>query len=203
MTGYQLGKQQWLNYSFLCVRSLRMEKIKDAVCLVEYINQEGRVIPIGTGFLYGSGWVMTVAHNFQDDQKDDKTCHSYLSEGKFRVSFHVNGEKYEFYSQFKRIAFVHHLNPGEATDFENKDIGMVKLGRQYEYGRNQDDYSDWEKEEENMLEEMGLSNFGLAQVAAADCKVGDSVYVVYYEDDNETKLVEDVNITGISEGKQA
>ena len=101
------------------------------------------------------------------------------------------------------MAFVHHLNPGEATDFENKDIGMVKLGIQYEYGRNQDDYSDWEKEEKKMLDEMLPSNFGLAQVAAAEPKVEDSVYVVYYGDDNENKLVKEVKITDIAEGKQA
>ena len=101
------------------------------------------------------------------------------------------------------MAFVHHLNPGEATDFENKDIEMVKLGIQYEYGRNQDDYIDWEKEEKKMLDEMLPSNFGLAQVAAAEPKVEASVYVVYYGDDNESKLVKEVKITDIAEGKQA
>ena len=194
--------QQWLNCSFLCVRSFRMEKIKDAVCLIECMDQEKKVKFTGTGFHYGSGWVMTAAHNFQDDENDDKSSHSYLSEGKFRVLIHVKGKEYEF-PQRKRMAFVHHLNPGEATDFENKDIGMVKLGIQYEYGRNQDDYSDWEKEEKKMLDEMLPSNFGLAQVAAAEPKVEDSVYVVYYGDDNENKLVKEVKITDIAEGKQA
>ena len=195
--------QQWLNCSFLCVRSFRMEKIKDAVCLIECMNQEEQVVSRGTGFHYGCGWVMTAAHNFQKDQEVDKKSHSYLSEENFRVLFHVNGKEYKFYSQCTRIAFVHHLNPGEDTDFANKDIGMVKLGRQYEYGRNHDHYSSWEEEEEKMLEEMLPSKFGLAQVAAADPKVADSVDVVYYGDDNESKVVREVKITHISEGKQA
>ena len=44
---------------------------------------------------------MTAAHNFQDDNKDNETSHSYLSEGKFRVLFHVGEKKYEF-DQHKR-----------------------------------------------------------------------------------------------------
>lgn len=193
--------RQWLNCSFLCVRSIRLEKtVKDAVCLIECMDQ-GRVTSRGTGFHYGSGWVMTVAHNVQDD-KDDKTCHSYISEGKFRVLFHVNGKEYKFPHR-KRIAFFHHLHTGEDADFKNKDIGMVKLGIQYQYGRNPEDYSDWEKHEKNMLDEIFPSNVGLAQVAAADPKEEDGVYVVYYRDDNKSKLGKIVKIKAITQGKQA
>ena len=193
-----MGVQQWLNCSFLCVPSFRL---KDAVCLIEYMNQNERVKFRGTGFHYGDGWVMTVAHNFQDDGKDDKTSHSYLSEGKFRVLFHVKGKKEYKFPQRKRMAFVHRLNPAEDTDFKNKDIWMVKLGIQYGDGRNQDDYNDWEKEEKEKLDEMFPGNFGLAQVSA-DPKEEDDVYVVYYRDDNESKWVKEMKIRAITKGKQ-
>lgn len=194
--------QQWLNCGFLCVRSIRLEKtLKDAVCLIECIDQ-GQVKSRGTGFHYGSGWVMTVAHNVQEDDKDDETCHTYISEGKFRVLFYVDGKEYEF-PQRKRIAFFQHLNTEEDVDIKNKYIGMVKLGIQYEYGRNPEDYSDWENDEKKMLDAMLPSNFGLAQVAAADPKKGDGVYVVYYDDDNKSKLVKEVKIEAITQGKQA
>lgn len=103
--------QQWINCSFLCVRFCRLEELKDAVCLIECIDQAGDKFR-GTGFHYGDGWVMTVAHNFQDDNKDNETSHSYLSEGNFRVLFHVEGKKYEFL-EHKRTAFVHHLKTGK------------------------------------------------------------------------------------------
>ena len=220
--------QQWLNCGFLCVRSIRYEKtVKDAVCLIECIDQ-GQVKVRGTGFHYDSGWVMTVAHNVQEDDKDDGTCHTYISEGKFRVLFYVDGKEYEF-PQRKRMAFFHHLNTEEDVDIKKKYIWMVKLGIQYEYGRNPEDYSDWENDEKKMLDAMLPSNFGLAelpqmfpsnsvlamlaqmfpskfglaQVAAADPKKGDGVYVVYYDDDNKSKLVKEVKIEAITQGKQA
>ena len=196
--------QQWLNCSFLCVRSFRL---KDADCLIECLNEKKEVKFRGTGFYYGDGWVMIVADNVQDDDKDDETFHSYLSERKFLVLFYVKGKKqlkkeYTF-SQRKRMVFVHHLNSVDDTDFKNKDIWMVKLGNQYECSRNQDDINDWEKEEKKKLNEIFPGNFGLAQMAAADPKEEDDVYVVYNADDKKSKLVKEMKIRAITKGKQA
>ena len=180
-----------------------MERIKDAVCLIECVDQEGKPKSTGTGFHYGSGWVMTVGHNFQDDKKkDDKTSHSYLSEGKFRVLFYVGGKEYKF-PERKRMAFAHHLNLGEYTDVKNKDIAMVKLGIQYEFGRDEKEYTLWEKEEQQMLQQMYPRNFGLVQADAADPEKNDSVCVVYYGDGvgNKSTLVKETKIKAITKGK--
>lgn len=186
--------QQCINCSFLCVRFCRLEEVKDAVCLIECIDQAGKKIK-GTGFHYGNGWVMTVAHNFQDDKKDTETSHSYLSEGKFRLLFHVRGKKYEFLEN-KRTAFVYHLNPRKDPDFKNKDIGMVKLGLQYERSEKVDD---WECKEQKQLDEMKA--FAFAQTNPPDHDVGDDVYAIYYGDTGST--VEKMKIIRMSEkGKQ-
>ena len=186
--------QQWINCSFLCVRFCRLEEVTDAVCLIECIDQAGNTFK-GTGFHYGDGWVMTVAHNFQDDKKDTETSHSYLSEGKFRLLFHVRGKKYEFL-EHKRTAFVHHLNPGKDSDFKYKDIGMVKLGLQYERSEKVDD---WECKEQKQLDEMKA--FAFAQTNPPDHDVGDDVYAIYYGDTGST--VEKMKIIRMSEkGKQ-
>lgn len=182
--------QQWINCSFLCVRFCRLDGIQDAVCLIKCIVQEGKK-PKGTGFHYGDGWVMTVAHNFQDDTKDNETSHSFLSEGKFRVLFHVGGKKYEF-DQHNRTAFVHHLTPGKKTDFKNMDIGMVKLGVQYDRSEK---LSDWEVTEEEQIK--AIKHLAFAQTDPPVHGAGDDVYVIYYGDAGTT--VEKVKIKRISE----
>ena len=169
-----------------------MEKIKDAVCLIECMDQEEQEVEFtGTGFHYGNGWVMTAAHNFQDDENDDNTSHSYLSEGKFRVLFHVGGKEYVF-PQRKRTAFVHHLNPGVWADEKNKDIAMVKLGIQYDPS-----VEDWEEEEAKTLTEM--KPFAFSQTDPPIPNVGDHVYAIYNGDDG-SKVEKMIKIKRISEG---
>ena len=196
--------QQWLNCSFLCVRSFRL---KDADCLIECLDEKDEVKFRGTGFYYGDGWVMIVADNVQDDDKDDETFRSYLSEGKFRVLFYVKDKKQQkepyTFCQRKRMAFVHHLNPADDNDFKNKDIWMVRLGVQYERRGDQDDFNDWEKQEKEKLNEIFPGHFGFAQMAAADPKEEDDVYVVDNADDKKTKLVKEMKIRAITKGKQA
>lgn len=144
---------------------------------------------------------MTVAHNLRDPNKDNETSHSWLSEGKFRVSFDIGGEHpYEFAKfQEKRMAFFHHLKPrGKSADLKNKDIGMVKLGRQWEWGREENDYSQWETEENEKLEQMKYHFSPLVQTDAPHAEEGDNAYAVYYVGDK--KEVEKVKITRISKG---
>ena len=75
------------------------ERYENATCLI--------LTPIkqGTGFFFG-GWVMSVAHNFQNDDTDSAQLHSLLSETRFR--FTVNGTLYEFPPR-SRMAIIYHL----------------------------------------------------------------------------------------------
>ena len=162
---------------------------------------EGKLKWSGTGFYYGKGWIMTAAHNLRGPSKDNETSHSCLSEGKFRVLFDIGGKyPYEF-ADGRRMAFFHHLQPlGKSADLKNKDIGMVRLGRQWEWGREEHDYSQWEKDENKKLEEMESHVFPLVQIDAPHAKAGDDAYAVYYVGGK--KEVVKVTIRGISEGKQ-
>ncbi|KAJ7389951.1 hypothetical protein OS493_028001 [Desmophyllum pertusum] len=76
-------------------------------------DEEGNPVPYkGTGLYFGSGWIMTVAHNFQAGNEMNETIHSIFLNGKFRVEFDIEGQKYVFPAEErKRMAFIHHLEP--------------------------------------------------------------------------------------------
>jgi hypothetical protein len=92
-----------------------LEELKNfakATCLIKCLLEVGppaRYIK-GTGFYFGSGWVMSVAHNFQN-ATDTPQLHSLLSSATF--TFTVNGEQFVFANQGNRMAFIHHLQPGK------------------------------------------------------------------------------------------
>ena len=123
------------------------KKYKEATCL---INSQG------TGYFLGKGWVMSVAHNFQNDNTHPKKLHDLLSAARFR--FTVDGQPFDFPPEppqgpIRRTAFIHHLRSGN----NNMDIAMVKLGKQYEYG-NRQEYQDWETAEDSQLQRMPLQS---------------------------------------------
>ncbi|KAJ7389954.1 hypothetical protein OS493_028004 [Desmophyllum pertusum] len=157
-----------------------LQKVKDAVCLiVGEMRDEGLnlVRYKGTGLYYGGGWIMTVAHNFQDDIERNETTHSILSDARFRVKFDVGGQEYVFQAH-QRMAFIHHLEPGDDTDFRNKDIAMVKLGHQWAYGGR--DYPHWEREEHEKLEAMGAQRFALCEMGPLTLIINETVYAVTF-----------------------
>ena len=125
------GGNEWVRY-------------KNATCLIETPFSQG------TGFFFGRGWVMSVAHNFQNDS-DPEQLHTLLPKTSFR--FTVNGVTVEFPGR-SRMAFIHHLEPGDNVDPNNMDIAMVKLGKQYEYDRTE--FQPWELAEEAILQAMQL-----------------------------------------------
>ncbi|KAJ7389959.1 hypothetical protein OS493_028009 [Desmophyllum pertusum] len=174
-----------------------LQKVKDAVCLIvgETRDERGNLVSFkGTGFYTGLGWIMTVAHNFQDDieqNKTDKTTHSILSDARFRVEFDIEGQKYVFQER-KRMAFIHHLEPGEDADPQNKDIAMVKLGHQWDYGRI--DYTKWEKEEQEKLGTMGAHDFALANIDVPKPEKDETVYAVHYGGNDDSKKSEESKI---------
>lgn len=179
---------------------MELENVKKAVCLIQSTG-EGNQVFKGTGFHFGSGWIMTVAHNFQahnETDETDETFHSIMAEGKFKVTW--NGHEFE---EHKRMAFVHHLQPGDYADHQNKDIAMFKLGIQYEYGRDQEDYSDWEKSEDEMLRSMNAASFAIANAQGAQLfhpqnpQVGENVYAFYY---GGAVKEEELKITKITQG---
>ena len=153
------------------------ERYKNATCLIETSIKQG------TGFFFGGGWVMSVAHNFQNDNTDSAQLHNLLSQARFR--FTVRGQSFDFpphdqppQSPIRRMAFIHHLQPGENVDPNNMDIAMVKLGKQYEYGRSIDDYEEWEKVEQGQLDEM---NLGAVFAPIGDRPaVRDNVHAIHY-----------------------
>ncbi|KAL9968154.1 hypothetical protein ACROYT_G026492, partial [Oculina patagonica] len=170
------------------------QKVDNAVCLIrgETYDEENKLVGYkGTGFHYGNGWIMTVAHNFQDDNEKNEKTHSILSDARFEVEFDIEGQKYTFEKQ-KRMAFVHHLQPGDDPDYKNKDIAMVKLGKQWEYGRPTEDFSEWEIEEDNKLfKQMKADQFSLAEIGPPTPNKGEPVYTAHYGgDDNEKKYEE-------------
>ena len=178
-----------------------LQKVKDAVCLIvgETRDEEGNPVPYkGTGFYFGGGWIMTVAHNFQDEHERSKTTHSIMSEARFRVEFHIEGKEYVFREQ-KRMAFIHHLKSGYDTDFKNKDIAMVKLGHQWNYDRK--DYPHWEIEEHKNLEAIDAHYFALAKIDVPEPKLSETVYAVHYggdDNDKKTSTSGEIYIRGIT-----
>lgn len=45
----------------------KLHKLGEGICLIEAGGFKG------TGFHYGGGWVMSAAHNFQDDENDPES----------------------------------------------------------------------------------------------------------------------------------
>lgn len=180
---------------------MELENVKKAVCLIQSTAEGNRVLYEGTGFHFGSGWIMTVAHNFQDDDETDETFHNIMAKGKFKVTW--NGHEFE---EHKRMAFVHHLQPGDDADTQNKDIAMFKLGIQYEYGRNQNDYSDWENSEDEMLRSMNAASCAIANAQGAQLfhpqnpQVRENVYAFYYGGADDAFKEEELKITKITQG---
>ena len=125
------------------------KKCEQATCSIQSADLEDNVYT-GTGFLYGNGWVISVAHNFQNDNTDREQQHSLLSRAHF--TFTVNGQRFDFPRPPRnRMALINHLRPGNNIDPNNMDIAMVKLGIQYEYMRSKNDYEPWEKTEQQNL----------------------------------------------------
>ena len=150
------------------------EKFKKATCLIQTLDPDGSVCN-GTGFVYGGGWVMSVAHNFQSNA-DSPQLHSLLSEASFR--FTVGEHSFDFPCR-RRMAFIHHLQPGNNVDPNNMDIGMVKLGKQYEYDRRK--FQDWEIAEEEQLKEMNLQSV-FATIDDRETVANDTVHAIHYDE---------------------
>ena len=149
------GENEWVKY-------------ENATCLIK------AGIWRGTGFFFGRGWVMSVAHNFQNDDADPEQLHTLLSQARFR--FTVNGVTVEFPGR-SRMAFIHHLQPGENVDRRNMDIAMVKLGKQYEYGSRE--FQPWELAEEEKLQAMQLQSV-FATLHRQQAAPDDTVHAIYY-----------------------
>ena len=149
------GENEWVRY-------------ENATCLIK------TPISQGTGFFFGRGWVISVAHNFQNDDADPEQLHSLLPQTSFR--FTVNGVTVEFPGR-SRMAFIHHLQPGENVDPHNMDIAMVKLGKQYEYGRTE--FQPWELAEEAILQAMQLQSV-FATLHRQQAAPDDTVHAIYY-----------------------
>ena len=185
-----------------------LEKFGKATCLITAGGFKG------TGFHFGSGWIMSVAHNFQDDATDNERSHSLLPTAKF--TFHEPPSPAEpsslaepspsaessspaetsysaEFSSHDRMAFIHHLQPGDEVDPRNMDIALVKLGIQYEYGGRGG--GDWEKEEQQKLNEMELTCF--AKIRERQVSVNETVYAIHYGGDNNRKMVK-LTVTGVS-----
>lgn len=152
----------------------------------------------GTGFLFGNGWIMTAAHNFQKDDRDDDKTHSLIDQAEF--SFFVGEQTFKF-SGRERMAFIHHLEPGEYTDYRNKDIAMVKLGHQYEYGRNHEsDFEEWEIVERKRLEKMEAYRWEFVKLELPGVQVNQSVQAVHFGGNNKEKKFVTSRVTEISDG---
>ena len=152
---------------------------------------------IGELVSFGSGWIMTAAHNFQDEDRDDETTHSLINQSEF--SFFVGGETRTF-GRHERTAFIHHLQPGEGAHPEDKDIAMVKLGLQHEYRRSPSEYEEiWEKQEKQMLN--GLEIF--AKLEFPDVQVGQSVQAVRFGGNTNDKKIVTSRVTNISDGSES
>ena len=127
---------------------------------------------------------MSAAHNFQNDDNDDQSNHSLLEQAKFTFTSGEEGAKI-FSPQERRTAFIHHLQPGPYMDTINKDIAMIKLGRQPGSAQ----LKPWESCEEKDLTELNLTNF--ATMDEREVRQCQNAYAIHYGgDDNERKMVE-------------
>ena len=159
------------------------EKFKKATCLIQTLDSDGNACD-GTGFLYGDGgWVMSVAHNFQSNT-DSAQLHSLLSEASFKFTV---GEHSIDFPRRRRTAFIHHLQPGNSVDPKNMDIGMVKLGKQYEYDRKE--FQDWERAEEKKLKEIKLQS-AFATFDDRETVANDTVYAIHYDENFDVTTTE-------------
>ncbi|CAB4021308.1 Hypothetical predicted protein [Paramuricea clavata] len=169
----------------------QLENFGKATCLIRVPGQLK-----GTGFHFGSGWVMSVAHNFQN-ATDTPQLHSLLSRATF--TFTVNGEHYNFGAQENRMAFIHHLQlgPGNQVDPINMDIAMVKLGIQYQQGRTKEsDYEAWETGEQRKLNSMNLICF--ADIEERQVIAGNQVYAIHYGGDDDNMKKEQHTIVAVT-----
>ena len=167
------GENEWVRY-------------ENATCLIK------TPISQGTGFFFGGGWVMSVAHNFQNDDADPEQLHSLLPQTSFR--FTLNDHAYDFQPQI-RMAFIHHLQPGKKVDPHNMDIAMVKLGKQYEYGRTE--FQPWELAEEAILQAMQLQSV-FSTIHDQQAAPNDTVHAIYYagEEPNVPRRRTELNVAG-------
>ncbi len=166
----------------------QLKEFAEATCLIEAGRYKG------TGFHFGSGWIMSVAHNFQNDDTDNEHLHSLLSSAKF--TFTIDGTECVFSSAENRMAFIHHLQPGDEVDPRNMDIALVKLGIQYEYGRGDDDYNIWENEEQQKLNEMELKCF--ADIEERQVTEDEKVYAIHYGGDDNNRKKQELTVTRVS-----
>ena len=158
-----------------------LQRMGEGVCLIKVRIDEKHCFK-GTGFHYGGGWIMTNAHIFQDDDRDDEKTHSLINQAQF--SFFAEDQTFTFCRR-TRTAFVHHLKTGEYTDFHNKDIAMVKLGYQ-----NPENFEAWEEEEEEKLRTMNAHSktFTRADWSSGPHElVGQSVRGVHFGGSNNDK----------------
>ena len=94
------------------------------------------------------------------------------------------------------MAFIHHLQPGDEVDPRNMDIALVKLGIQYEYGGRGG--GDWEKEEQQKLNEMELKCFVIVDIKERQVSVNEKVYAIHYGGDDDNRKMQELTVTGVS-----
>ena len=169
-------------------------------CKIDIIDTDTNLPEFtATGFHFGSGWVMTVAHNFEGDQHNG-TFHDLLTRAKFTF-INKKGEKIIFEQGHSRMAFIHHREEGDDIDDQNMDIAMVKLGVQYEYGRKEDDIGDWEKAERLKLETLELPC--LARIPQDDIQpqIDDTVYTINARGVNDGTKYLQQNVVDVTAGE--
>ena len=170
-------------------------------CRIDIIDTDTNLPEFkATGFHFGSGWVMSVAHNFEGDQHNG-TFHDLLTRARFSF-INRNGGTVVFEQDHSRMAFIHHREPGDDVDDQNKDIAMVKLGVQYEYGRSEDDIGDWERAEKEKLETLTLPC--LARIPQKDDiqqQIDDTVYTINPRAANDGDRYLQQNLVGVTAGE--
>ena len=172
----------------------QLQSFAKATCLIE----AGRFK--GTGFHFGAGWIMSVAHNFRNDDNDRVFQHSLLSETTFSFFSEGGRELKKFLAQPNRTAFIHHLRSGPGIDQRNKDIAMIKLGRQYARP-GKEELTGWESEEEDNLTELNLTNF--ASMHKRVVKQDSKVHAIHYGGKNDDRKISESTVKGVTEPNDA
>ena len=135
----------------------------EAVCCIE------TPIGHGSGFHWGSGWVMTNSHvlcgkNILEPNVDMR-----------QIEFNFSKTSKRFTGQ-DRFAIVVELGDGVP------DLALIKLGYQVSYGRNK--FLEWEEDEEQLR--SGLPS--LCNAVGQQVTQGQSVFVIHYGDTSEQKI---------------
>lgn len=139
-----------------------LKKHSTGVCRIKvYSLDSSEYYHVGSGFYIGDGWILTTANVIRNrNQVKNATFEFFSSEGTAAC-----------FEARDRRAFVHRmLPPGRRPDYHNRDLTLIRLGVQFIRRRRKEDITEWEHEEQALLESLQLFSFQNLMTKTPDTK---------------------------------